>query len=155
MPEVRLQSAIFDPGAELNRFAHGRIDVGAVVTFTGIVRSDPNDPLISLTLEHYPELAEIEIAEMLEAAIDRFQLGEAMVIHRFGRLLPGEPIMQVITSAPHRQAAFDGASFLMDYLKTGAPFWKKEETASGQSWVAAKAADDAARQLWEAEDRTA
>lgn len=148
MPEVRLQSATFDPGAELNRFAHGRIDVGAVVTFTGIVRSDPGNPLIALTLEHYPELAEPEIASMLKTAMERFGLSDTMVIHRFGRLLPGEPIMQVITVAPHRQAAFEGADFLMDYLKTGAPFWKKEETTSGEGWVAAKAADDAARGRW-------
>ncbi|WP_439599967.1 molybdenum cofactor biosynthesis protein MoaE [Devosia sp.] len=139
---------MFQPGAELDRFVNGRSDIGAVVTFTGIVRSDPTDPLVAMTLEHHQELAEAEVVGIVAEAVVRFQLRDALVIHRFGRMLPGEPIMQVITVAPHRQAAFDGASFLMDYLKTGAPFWKKEETASGSRWVEAKLDDDAARDRW-------
>lgn len=145
---VRIQAEPFDPGAELNRFVNGRSDAGAVVTFTGVVRSDPTNPLVAMTLEHYQELAEAEISAIIVEAERRFELRDAMVIHRFGRLLPGEPIMQVIAVAPHRQSAFDGASSLMDYLKTGAPFWKKEETVSGSQWVEAKQVDDAARDRW-------
>jgi molybdopterin synthase catalytic subunit len=119
------------------------------VTFTGIVRSKPGDPILSLTLECYLALAESQIAAITGEAIERFSLIDAAVIHRHGRMLPGEAIMQVMTLAPHREDAFRAAQFLMDYLKTDAPFWKKEETAAGERWVEAKAEDDAARGRWE------
>lgn len=145
---VRVTDAGFDPGAELNAFALGRADAGAAVTFTGVVRSTAERPLLALELECYVPLAESQIAALVETAIARFALIDAMVIHRFGRLVPGEPIMQVITLAPHRGDAFAAAEFLMDYLKTDAPFWKKEISATGQAWVEARAEDDQARDRW-------
>jgi molybdopterin synthase catalytic subunit len=145
---IRVTSAPFDPGAELTAFQAGHPDAGAAVTFTGLVRSLPERPITALILECYPELAENEISAIRDAAIARFALTDAAIIHRHGRLVPGEPIMQVMTLAPHRQTAFDGAQFLMDYLKTNAPFWKQEETATGTSWVEAKPADNAARDRW-------
>lgn len=146
---VTISAQGFDPGALSNAFLAENEGAGAAVTFTGIVRSTPERPISALILECYVELAHNEIADMVERAIERFGLTDAAVIHRYGRLLPGEPIMQVTTLAPHRQAAFDGAQYLMDYLKTDAPFWKQEETASGTEWVEAKPADDEARDRWE------
>ena len=145
---VRLQQAPFDPGAESNAFLAASAGAGAAVTFTGLVRSRPDDPVSTLTLECYPELAEAQIGKAIAEAVARFGLIRAAVIHRHGTLAVGEPIVQVMTLAPHRQAAFDGASFLMDYLKTDAPFWKKEATPGGDRWVEAKAEDDAARDRW-------
>ncbi|KKB80471.1 molybdenum cofactor biosynthesis protein MoaE [Devosia soli] len=138
----------FDPGKLLHDFQSDHPDAGAAVTFTGMVRSTKDRPISALILECYPELAENEIAAIRTAAVDRFSLIDAAIVHRYGRLVPGEPIMQVMTLASHRQAAFDGAQFLMDYLKTDAPFWKQEETEAGTAWVEAKAADDAARERW-------
>ena len=145
---IVVTAAPFDPGAEANAFQATHAEAGAMVTFTGIVRSRPDDPISALILECYPELAENELATIRDTAITRFGLIDAGVIHRYGRLVPGETIMMVMTLAPHRQAAFDGAQFLMDYLKTGAPFWKQEETPTGLRWVDAKAEDDAARERW-------
>lgn len=145
---IRVTQDRFDPGAEANRFQSPHPEAGAMVTFTGLVRSQPDDPISALILECYEELAANEIAKIRDAAIARFGLTDAAIIHRHGRLLPGETIMMVMTLAPHRQAAFEGAQFLMDYLKTGAPFWKQEETPSGLRWVEAKAADDTARNRW-------
>ena len=145
---VTVTAAPFDPAA-LPAELGGNPAAGAAVTFTGIVRSTPDRPIVALVLECYEELARNEIAAMLERAIDRFALTDAAVVHRHGRLLPGEPIMQVVTTAPHRQAAFDGAQYLMDYLKTGAPFWKQEETTTGRDWVEARRIDDEARQRWD------
>ena len=145
---IRVSDKPFDPGAEANAFQAAHVDAGAMVTFTGLVRSLPDDPITALILECYEDLARNELAAMREAAIARFALTDAAIIHRHGRLMPGEPIMMVMTLAPHRQAAFDGAQFLMDYLKTDAPFWKQEETASGLRWVDAKATDDRARERW-------
>ncbi len=145
---VRLQAEPFDPGAETNAFLTDTEGMGAAVTFTGLVRSTPGDPVQSLTLEHYPDLAQKQIERFAEQAIKRFELRNIIVIHRFGRMLPGEPIVQVMALAAHRQAAFDGANFVMDWLKTDAPFWKKEETSEGQNWVEARAADDAAKEKW-------
>ncbi len=125
---VRLQEAPFDPGAETNAFLEAAAGAGAAVSFTGLVRSRPDDPVSALTLEVYPELAESQIAKSIAAAVTRFGLLKAAVIHRHGPLRPGEPIVQVMTLAPHRAAAFEAAEFLMDYLKTDAPFWKKEAT---------------------------
>lgn len=145
---VRVSEAPFDPGAETNRFLAESAGAGAAVTFTGLVRSSPGDRVTVLTLEAYPELAEAQIGKAVSEAVSRFGLIRAEVIHRHGRLAPNEAIVQVMTLAPHRRAAFEGAEFLMDYLKTDAPFWKKEATPEGERWVEAKAADDAARERW-------
>lgn len=149
---VRLQTAPFDPGAETNTFLEANAGAGAAVTFTGLVRSEPGDPVSTLTLEVYPELAEAQIIRAIADAVVRFGLIKAAVIHRYGPLEPGEPIVQVMTLAPHRQAAFEGAEFLMDFLKTDAPFWKKEATPEGERWVEAKAEDDDARERWNRND---
>jgi molybdopterin synthase catalytic subunit len=145
---IRVSPEAFDPGAEANNFQAGHDGAGAMVTFTGIVRSRSDDPITALILECYEDLARNELGAMREQAITRFALSDAAIIHRYGRLVPGETIMMVMTLAPHRQAAFEGAQFLMDYLKTGAPFWKQEETAEGLRWIEAKAEDDAARDRW-------
>lgn len=146
---IRIATAPFDPGAEANAFIAASHGAGAAVTFTGLVRSDPAAPIVSLTLECYPELAIAQLGAIEAEAVARFALLRATVIHRYGRLLPGEPIVQVMTLAPHRRAAFEGAEFLMDYLKTDAPFWKKEATAGGERWVEHNSADDSARRRWE------
>ncbi|MCR6673959.1 molybdenum cofactor biosynthesis protein MoaE [Devosia ginsengisoli] len=146
---VRVSTAPFDPGAETNAFLAAGRGAGAAVTFTGVVRSSPDDPIIALTLECYPELAINQLASSIDQATSRFGLLAATVIHRYGRLTPGEPIVHVMTLAPHREAAFKGAEFLMDYLKTDAPFWKQETGPDGTHWVEAKAEDDAAKARWE------
>ncbi len=146
---VRVSTAPFDPGAETNAFLAAGRGAGAAVTFTGVVRSSPDDPIIALTLECYPELAINQLTSSIDQATSRFGLLAATVIHRYGRLTPGEPIVQVMTLAPHREAAFKGAEFLMDYLKTDAPFWKQETGPNGTHWVEAKAEDDAAKARWE------
>ena len=145
---VRVQTAPFDPGAETNGFLAEIKGAGAAVTFTGLVRSDPHDPITTLTLECYPELAINQIAGIVAEAVARFGLMRATVIHRYGTLQPGEPIVQVMALAPHRKGAFEGAEFLMDYLKTDAPFWKKEAGADGERWVEHNAADDRAKARW-------
>ena len=145
---VRIQTSAFDPGAEANAFLAESAGAGAAVTFTGLVRSRPDDPVETLTLESYPELAVNQIEAMIAEATTRFGLLAATVIHRHGTLPAGDPIVQVMTLAPHRQAAFEGAEFLMDFLKTDAPFWKKEATPEGERWVDAKQQDDAAKDRW-------
>jgi molybdopterin synthase catalytic subunit len=145
---IRIQEAPFDPGSELNAFSELSEGAGAIVTFTGLVRSTPGDPISTLTLECYPELALNQIGEIVQEAHARFALLDEMVIHRYGTLNPGEPIVQVMTLASHRDAAFDAARFLMDYLKTDAPFWKKEATAAGDRWVEHRSADDRAKARW-------
>jgi molybdopterin synthase catalytic subunit len=145
---IVISNSSFDPGALLSAFQASRPEAGAAVSFTGLVRSTPERPITALILECYPDLAHNEIAAIRDTAIARFDLLDAAVLHRYGRLTPGEPIMQVMTLAPHRQAAFDGAQFLMDYLKTDAPFWKQEETETGTEWVEAKVSDDVARDRW-------
>lgn len=145
---VRVEEASFDPGAESNAFLADTAGAGAAVTFTGLVRSSPDDPVATLMLECYPELAVNQIGKIVAEAIERFALLRADVIHRYGTLRPGEPIVQVMTLASHRKAAFAAAEFLMDYLKTDAPFWKKERTPDGERWVEAHADDDAARDRW-------
>ena len=127
----------------------GRTDIGAVVTFTGICRADESGaPIAALTLEHYPGMAEAEITRHVEEAAARWPLHGATVIHRYGRIEPGEGIVLVVTASSHREAAISGASFIMDYLKTRAPFWKQVETTAGTDWVEAKAEDDAAAKRW-------
>jgi molybdopterin synthase catalytic subunit len=147
--DIRVLQTPFDPGAELNAFLAASHGAGAAATFTGVVRSRPDDPITSLTLECYPELAINQLTAIVAQATERFGLLTATVIHRYGTLGPGEPIVQVMTLAPHREAAFQGAEFLMDYLKTDAPFWKQETGPKGTHWVEAKNADDKARARWE------
>jgi molybdopterin synthase catalytic subunit len=152
---IRLQREAFDVAAEVRKLTQGRTDIGAVVTFTGICRADENgEQIAALTLEHYPDMAEAEIARHVEEACARWPLLGVTVIHRFGRIVPGEDIVMVATASSHRQAAFAAAEFLMDYLKTRAPFWKQVEKASGKSlvktWVEAKSIDDSAAERWSA-----
>ena len=148
---VRVQHDDFDAAAESARLTEGRQDVGAVVTFTGLCRNE-GGRLSALELEHYPGMAEAEIRRICVEAADRFSLLGISALHRVGRLSPGDNIVFVAAAAPHRQAAFDGAAFVMDYLKTSAPFWKKEHLAAdGEGgWVDAKDADDSARAKWQA-----
>src|SRR5215467_12402404 len=142
---IRLQREPFDAANEAAKLRRGRGDIGAVVTFTGICRSDESGaPLAAMTLEHYPGMAETEIARHVEEAEKRWPLLGVTVIHRHGRLTPGENIVLVATASSHREAAFAAAEFLMDYLKTRAPFWKKEERSGGAGWVEARQSDDAA-----------
>jgi molybdopterin synthase catalytic subunit len=146
---IRLQREAFDVGAEAAQLMRDRTDIGAVVTFTGVCRSDENDvPIAALTLEHYPGMAEAEIGRHVEAACARWSLLGVTVIHRYGRIAPGELIVLVATASSHREAAFAAAQFLMDYLKTRAPFWKQVERPEGTDWVEAKAADDSAAERW-------
>ena len=142
---VRLQREDFDIGAEIARLSQGRTDVGAVASFTGICRGGD---IAAMTLEHYPGMAEAEIERHAQEAMSRWPLQGLTVIHRFGRIEPGQNIVLVLTASQHRQAAFEAAEFLMDYLKTSAPFWKQEESAEGSSWVEARAHDDAAAARW-------
>jgi len=146
---VRIQREVFDTGAEIARLTEGREDVGAVVTFTGLCRSDgETGPIRAMTLEHYPGMAEEELGRLEERARRRWPLQDCLIVHRYGRLVPGDPIVLVVTLSSHRQAAFEAASFLMDFLKTSAPFWKQEEGAGGEQWVEAKTTDDTARDRW-------
>jgi molybdopterin synthase catalytic subunit len=146
---IRLQRDAFDIAAETAAMTRGRTDIGAVVTFTGICRADESGtPIAALTLEHYPGMAEAEIARHVEEAASRWSLLGVTVIHRYGRIEPGEGIVLVATASSHREAAFSAASFLMDFLKTRAPFWKRVETTAGTDWVEAKAEDDAAAARW-------
>jgi molybdopterin synthase catalytic subunit len=146
---IRLQREAFDVAAETAAMTRDRTDIGAVVTFTGICRADENGAEIAaLTLEHYPGMAEAEIARHVEEASARWRLLGVRVIHRYGRIEPGEVIVLVATASSHREAAFGAASFIMDYLKTRAPFWKLVETSAGTDWVEAKAEDEAAAKRW-------
>jgi len=146
---VRLQREPFDVAAESAKLTRGRADIGAVVTFTGICRgAEDGAPIASLTLEHYPGMAEEEITRHVAEAEARWPLLGVTVIHRYGRIAPGEDIVLVVTASSHRQAAFAAAEFLMDYLKTRAPFWKQVEQAGATSWVEAKQIDDQAADRW-------
>ena len=148
--KVRLQSEEFDAAAETAALTRGRTDIGALVTFTGICRgAESGEPIAALTLEHYPGMAEAEIARHVEEAKARWPLLGVTVIHRYGRIAAGENIVLVVTASSHREAAFAAAEFLLDYLKTRAPFWKQVESKSGKTWVEAKGADDAAAARWE------
>lgn len=143
MEEVLVTDAAFDPGAELSAFQPA--GAGAVVSFTGVVRGGPVE---ILEIEHYPGMTESAVAAMIEEARERFGLSAVRVVHRHGRLRPGEPIMMVLTAAPHRREAFDAADFLMDWLKSRAPFWKREHGAGGATWVEARDVDEAALGRW-------
>ena len=145
---VVVQEQPFDIGAETTAFAAGHKEMGAIVTFTGIVRDLPDDPLQAMEIEHYPGMTEAALTEIAQTAIDRWKLGDALVIHRYGRLVPGEMIMMVATASKHRKNAFEAAEYLMDYLKSRAPFWKREITDTGESWVASKVEDEDALTRW-------
>ena len=146
---VRIQEADFDVGAELAALQAGRTDVGAVASFVGCVRGHTReDDVSALTLEHYPGMTERAIEAMILEAEARFAVQAALVVHRVGRLLPGERIVLVAVASSHRRDAFQACEFLMDYLKTHAPFWKKETTRQGERWVDARVADDAALERW-------
>jgi molybdopterin synthase catalytic subunit len=146
---IRIQQADFDVGHEIAALTKGRIDIGAVVSFSGICRGSENgEPIAALTLEHYPDMAEAEIKRHTDEAMSRWPLSGLTVIHRVGRIVPGENIVLVLAASAHRQAAFEAAEFLMDYLKANAPFWKREESAAGTSWIEAHDHDDAAAARW-------
>ncbi|MEW9919742.1 molybdenum cofactor biosynthesis protein MoaE [Marimonas sp. MJW-29] len=145
--EVSVQEASFDVGQELTAFTAGAEGSGAVVSFTGITR-DIAGGLRHMEIEHYPGMTERALGDIRLEAITRFGLTGARIIHRYGRVAPNEVIMMVLTAAPHRADAFKGAEFLMDYLKSRAPFWKREVTADGAEWVAAKDEDEDALKRW-------
>jgi molybdopterin synthase catalytic subunit len=149
-PRILVQAEPFDLADEAAKVSAGRVDIGAVVTFTGLCRSEGGQ-LAALELEHYPGMAEAELERVAEEALQRWPLDGLTIIHRYGKLEPGAPIVLVVTASAHRQAAIDGASFLMDFLKTRAPFWKKEHPARGGTgdWVDAKVADDAQAARWQ------
>lgn len=149
MTRVRVQTEDFDSAAEVARLTAGRRDVGAGVTFTGLCR-DEGGRLAALELEHYPGMAEAEIRRVAEEAARRWPLQGLTAIHRYGRIAPGQNIVLVVTASAHRRAAFEAGEFLMDYLKTRAPFWKREHLVDGTSgaWVEAKTDDDAAADRW-------
>ena len=144
---VSVQAEPFDFGAECADFGRGGRDVGAVVSFLGVVRDD-SGALKRMEVEHYPGMTERAITEIAEEARRRWDLADLLVIHRHGALLPGEPIMMVATAARHRAAAFEAAEFLMDYLKSSAPLWKKETGTDGSRWVAARDEDEDALARW-------
>lgn len=154
---IRIQEADFDIAREIAALTHGRTDIGAVVTFSGICRGGRDqdqdndqgtDAIAALVLEHYPGMAEAEIGRHVDEAMSRWPLTGVTVVHRVGRIKPGENIVLVLTASAHRQAAFQAAEFLMDYLKASAPFWKREEAEGGTSWVDARSHDDAAAARW-------
>ncbi|MCK0068654.1 molybdopterin synthase catalytic subunit MoaE [Kordiimonas laminariae] len=147
-PQISVQLDDFDIGNEINQLKVDKHDIGAVVSFVGTVR-DLADGLTSMTLEHYPAMTEAELARIAKEAKERWPLEGCRIIHRFGELFPGDNIVLVITASAHRQAAFDAANFIMDFLKTNAPFWKKETTSRGAKWVDANDADDKALERWQ------
>ena len=146
---IRIQEADFDIAREISALTKGRTDVGAVVSFSGVCRGSEDDQSVSaLTLEHYPGMAEAEIARHAQTAMSRWPLTGLTVIHRVGRITAGENIVLVLTASRHRQAAFQAAEFLMDYLKANAPFWKREESQKGTSWIEARGHDETAAKRW-------
>ncbi|WP_284776666.1 molybdenum cofactor biosynthesis protein MoaE [Agrobacterium sp. lyk4-40-TYG-31] len=148
-PTIRVQQQEFDAALEAKRLTDGNLAIGAVVTFTGLCRDD-GGTLSALELEHYPGMAEAEMLRIANLAIERFDLLGFTAIHRYGKIATGDTIVLVIAASTHRQAAFDGANFVMDYLKTSAPFWKKEHGRDGTAgdWISAKDADSAAEDKW-------
>lgn len=148
---IRVQREDFDPGAEIAALSAGRTDIGGVVAFIGLVRDMNQDRAVrAMVLEHYPGMTERELARIEAEARGRWRLDDVLIIHRHGRLEPGDRIVLVLTASAHRQDAFEAAGFLIDWLKTRAPFWKSEETDAGQRWVAARASDEAAAARWTA-----
>ena len=153
---IRVQENDFDIGKEVRDLTAGRTDIGAIVTFTGTVRDSAKDGAIaSMTLEHYPGMTEKELARIEKEANARWPLQASLIIHRYGRLTPGDNIVLVVTASAHRHAAFEAAEFLMDYLKTNAPFWKKESSGGGENWVDARQSDDGASERWSGPQKAA
>lgn len=149
MARISVQQADFDVGAEFAALTAGRTDIGGIGCFVGTVRSNPDERVAAMTLEHYPAMTERAIARIVEEAERRWSLLGCTVIHRVGRLTAGENIVLVLAASSHRQAALDATAFLIDWLKTRAPFWKREEFADGAAtWVEAREADDAAAARW-------
>ncbi|MBW8371740.1 MAG: molybdopterin synthase catalytic subunit MoaE [Thiobacillus sp.] len=147
--KIRVQTQAFDLGAEVGAMSKGRTDIGAITSFVGLARDlNEGSGVRAMTLEHYPGMTEKALAALVEEANARWTLLDVTVIHRVGRLLPGDPIVLVAVASQHRGEAFAACEFIMDYLKTRAPFWKKEETAEGERWVDARASDDAAAARW-------
>ncbi len=145
---VRVQREDFDIGAELAALTDGRTDIGALTSFVGLVREMGGPGTGAMTLEHYPGMTEKELAAVEREANARWELSATLIVHRYGRLEPGDRIVLCAAASPHRQAAFEACNFLIDWLKTKAPFWKLEETPQGQRWVEAKADDDRAAEKW-------
>lgn len=146
---VRVQEEPLDVAVELTRFGRGRTDVGGIATFIGVVRGEHGgEPVTAMTLEHYPGMTERELAAIEAEAHRRWPLQDSLVVHRYGRMLPGETIVLVATASAHRHAALEACAFLIDWLKTKAPFWKLEETPSGERWVEARETDDSAAARW-------
>ena len=151
---IRVQQDDFDVGAEIARLTDGRTDIGGVCAFVGLVRDVAADaPVKSMTLEHYPGMTEKELARIEAKAQDRWPLEATLIVHRTGRLEPGDRIVLVVTTSAHRQAAFDACHFLIDWLKTKAPFWKQEEGPGGAQWVEARGDDDDAAARWSDDDK--
>lgn len=149
MARISVQEQDFDPGAELAALTEGRTDIGAAVSFVGLVRDiHGGDQVSALSLDHYPGMTERELEKIADEAANRWPLDDVLIVHRFGRMLPGERIVLVITLSAHRRAAFEACDFIMDFLKTRAPFWKREQTTQGDHWVTAKASDDADADRW-------
>jgi len=147
---IRIQEDIFDTAREVEALIAGRSDIGAVVTFVGHVRGrDEGEEITAMTLEHYPGMTEAQLQDIERQARARWPLDACLIVHRVGRMLPGEPIVLVATASAHRRAAFEAAEFLVDWLKTRAPFWKREETPSGDRWVEARHEDEAAARRWQ------
>jgi len=147
--QVTITNDPIDPAAETAALARDRTDVGALVAFSGVCRGEEaGDSIAALTLEHYPGMAEAEIARHVEEAESRWPLLGVRIVHRVGRIVPGEIIVVIAVASAHREAAFAAAEFLMDYLKTRAPFWKREDTPDGARWVEARQSDDAAVRKW-------
>jgi len=145
---VSVQSEFFDFSAEIKNFSETLGNIGALVTFTGIVRGQKSNTLDYMFIEHYPGMTETQIKLIVEDAFKRWKICDVLVIHRYGKLEPGEPIMMVATAAEHRREAFEAAEYLMDYLKSRAPFWKKEVLNGEESWVAATSEDEASLNRW-------
>ena len=145
---VVVQEERFDFGAEAQAFASDHTEMGAIVTFTGVVRDTGVDRLVAMEIEHYPGMTQAALEKIAQEASARWQLGDVLVIHRYGRLVPGDMIMMVATASRHRKDAFEAAEFLMDYLKSRAPFWKREVTGTGATWVDAREEDEEALTRW-------
>jgi len=147
--KIQVQSESFDLGAEVDAMREGRTDIGAIASFVGLARDlNEGSGVAAMTLEHYPGMTEKALAALVDEANSRWTLLDVSVIHRVGRLLPGDPIVLVAVASSHRGEAFAACEFIMDFLKTRAPFWKKEETPQGERWVEARASDDAAAERW-------
>ena len=148
--KIVVRSEAFDLGAEVDAMSRGRTDIGAIASFVGLARDmNEGSGVAAMTLEHYPGMTEKALGRLVDEAKSRWALLDVTVIHRIGRLLPGDPIVLVAVASSHRGEAFAACEFIMDYLKTRAPFWKKEETPAGERWVEARASDDAAAARWD------